>query len=153
MLKITGKQISQSAIYEAILIDGSEQSKRECFNYWDIPIDSWFIHQTENSISIEFMSKNEHKWEYDLIGRGNIGYLINANSYYSSIYPYIDIFFFVDKEYFEKEYRVITSLEILPCNWDILDKLIIKHGLFLDDTEKYYDLMVDYLCQIKKISE
>ena len=57
------------------------------------------------------------------------------------------------KDYFEKEYKTVDEFEVLPCDWDILDKLIIKHGLFLDDAEKYYELMVDYLCQIKKISE
>lgn len=146
------KVISKSVISDAILIDGSEKSKQECFERWGISTDSWFIHQTKDSISIKFQTKNYNVLEYELIGKGNTGYLINANTYYQ-LSQYIDVFFFVDKDYFEREYKTVDEFEILPCNWDILDKLIIKHGLFLDDAEKYYDLMVDYLCQIKKISE
>lgn len=146
------KVISKSVISDAILIDGSEKSKQECFEHWGIPIDSWQIHQTENSICIKFMSKNDNNLEYELIGKGDTGYLINANTYYQ-LSQYIDVFFFVDKDYFEKEYKTVDEFEVLPCDWDILDKLIIKHSLFLDDAEKYYELMVDYLCQLNKSTE
>lgn len=102
------KVISKSAINEAILIDGSEKSKQECFECWGIPIDSWFIYRTENSICIKFQSKNNNDLEYELIGKGNTGYLINANTYYQ-LSQYIDVFFFVDKDYLNNFYIKLTD--------------------------------------------